>query len=513
MAGLQPSVSSEPKRDNSEDGTVESQLNSGLFAKAVAGLFGLGFGYLAQFAFNVVIARVLPVAEAGRIFQTIAVAMLIGLITRFGMERVAMREVGRSQESGVSPAVRSMIVRSLLVPALAAASIVAALGLLDLPVWMLVFDRDLGSAEKFVLLAAPFLSLCFVLSCLARGIRATFAAGIIQLAGVFGGSCIVLISMLILSGPLTVLQVSVVFAAVSAAWCLVSLVWMLRDRRLRRLRPVSGNASVQTAHWSGIGFLYVITLLSFGLSGADVIAVAILLDEESTALYAVAARLAFSLNIGLAGINTILFSHAARSHALGDADLMRVGVSRTARWSAGISLGMAMVLGLGSPLILQLFGSSYLPAATLLHILLLANVFNASIGGVSVVMQMTGLEKAAAVVLALSLALMLVSFAFLVPRHGLIGAGLSTSVMLTLAPLLMALVVRIRVGFWPTPDRLQTVIFWWVVLAMLMVLQSRLDWPVFASAFVGIIGGSAAMLHTIGLNPLQLLHRNQPMGS
>ena len=506
MGPADPSTSKVPPATTAHQ-SAEAGSPGSLITKAVAGLFGLGFGYLTQFSFNVVVARILSVAEAGRIFQTVAVAMFVALVTRFGMERVAMREVGRSPDDGISPGVRSLVVKSLVVPGLAATGVVAALSLLDLPVWRLAFDRDMGTVDRFVLAAAPFLSLCFVLSCLARGIRATFAVGIIQLAGIFGGSCILLLGMAAFWRMPTILDVAVVVPAAAATASAIALTWIWRHRRLQ-LQPAARPD--EKGDWSGIGFLYLITLLSFGLSGADVIAVAVLLDEESTALYAVAARLAFSLNIGLAGINTILFSHAARSHTLGDRELMRSGVARTARWSAGISLGMAMIIGLGSPLFLALFGEPYLAAEPLLYVLLLANVFNASIGGVSVVMQMTGLEKAAAAVLAASLVLMLVAFGLFVPRFGLLGAGMATSVMLTFAPVVMAIVVRIRIGFWPVPDRLVTVALWWSVLACLMLARYAMDWPALTSALVGVIGGSAAVLHTVGLNPLQFLRRSRP---
>ena len=115
---------------------------------------------------------------------------------------------------------------------------------------------------------------------------------------------------------------------------------------------------------------------------------------------------------------------------------------------------------------------------------------------------MNGHERAAALTLAFSLALMLLLYFILVPRYGLVGAGFATSVMLTVTPIAMALVIRRHLGFWPIPERASVVSFWWVALASLFWLKSHLDLPPLAWLAGGVAGAVLVFCHIAGARGL-----------
>lgn len=83
-----------------------------------------------------------------------------------------------------------------------------------------------------------------------------------------------------------------------------------------------------------------------------------------------------------------------------------------------------------SKYLLLIFGSEFVTGATAMNILIGGQIFNALTGPVGLMLNMTGHQRQTAIATALSAALNIVLNALLIPRWGIVGAAIATTVSL-----------------------------------------------------------------------------------
>lgn len=129
-------------------------------------------------------------------------------------------------------------------------------------------------------------------------------------------------------------------------------------------------------------------------------------------------------------------------------------VSLAAKGILGISLPVALGLVILGDWVLSIFGPDFPEGYAALVILVAAQLVNALAGSVGFLMTMTGHERQAAFIMAVSVVVNLALNAVLIPRFGIEGAAVATAFTTVLWNALMFLFVHRQLRINSTAFRL-----------------------------------------------------------
>ncbi len=241
--------------------------------------------------------------------------------------------------------------------------------------------------------------------------------------------------------PLTILAVLIILIAVgqpasalTAAAAAVIATWTvalyqnikLNGRLAEKVPP--GPRKTDMKVWLAIslpmlmvdGFLQLIT-------SADVIMVSFWHSPEEVAVY-------FAASKTLALVHFVYFAvRAASAHRFSayihadDREGLAVYVRQATIWTFLPSVAAGMGLLLIAPVLLSLFGKDFSAGFPLIAILLMGVLARASVGPVDALLNMSGNQKSCAVIYGATFAVNVGLNFFLIPRFGLMGAALGTS--------------------------------------------------------------------------------------
>jgi O-antigen/teichoic acid export membrane protein len=134
-------------------------------------------------------------------------------------------------------------------------------------------------------------------------------------------------------------------------------------------------------------------------------------------------------------------------HVAGNRERLSAFLMQSIRWTFWPSLAATiLILAIGRPL-LGLFGERFLEGYYLLFLLAIGLLARAAVGPVERLLNMLGEQQICAAVYAFAFALNLTLCVVLIPRVGVAGAAISTSIALVAESILLFLVTKQRLGF------------------------------------------------------------------
>lgn len=152
------------------------------------------------------------------------------------------------------------------------------------------------------------------------------------------------------------------------------------------------------------------------------------------------------VSIILLSANTILAPRMASLYAAGKVDQLRHLAAHSARVVASLACLVTIgLVGLG-PYYLESFGPTYVAGWAALAVLSLAQLVNAATGSVGVLLNMTGHERYMVVSVGISALLNVALNALLIPRWGMNGAAIATTISLVFINLVKAWWVQQTMG-------------------------------------------------------------------
>lgn len=243
-------------------------------------------------------------------------------------------------------------------------------------------------------------------------------------------------------------RAEVVLAALALATLVASIPLVVR---LPRVADLSGPRSARAAlrRTAPIGLIALATV-AYYRSGTVVLALCG--DARETAIFSVAASLAFGLLLIPNAITTALLPRLALEESLGS---LVECTRRTLVWTLAIALGVAAVAAALAPVALPvLIGSEYASASYPFALLCVGIPIIATSGVIGTAVLALGRLRLLGAQVAATLVLNLGALAVLAPRLGSIGAALAT-VICELGGLVLLLLVARRVlpGLAPTRPR------------------------------------------------------------
>lgn len=142
-------------------------------------------------------------------------------------------------------------------------------------------------------------------------------------------------------------------------------------------------------------------------------------------MYAIAARLAGFVAFPYMIMNFVLAPTISRLHTENDQVALQAAVTITGWWITISTLVVALPLLALSELLLSLFGEAFVAGAPVLRILLVGAIVNALTGPVAQLMNMTGLERPATMLMTVSAILTVALNVLLIPWLGMTGAAIA----------------------------------------------------------------------------------------
>jgi len=420
------------------------------------GLLGSAVNALAGFALVALCTHGLGANAAGAVFTGIAVFTILSNGLKLGADTGLVRFVSRDRAETGGTRIAALL-RIAVWPVLAI-SVLAALVLLLVPqtAHALLPGLPLGQALAVMRMFAAFLPMATVALVL---LGATRGYGTVV---PFVGSEQIgkPVLRMVLAVPLVLLAPSAL--SLSAAWVLPTVAgtgytwWALRRRR-RADAPAAVQSrgerrSQAREFWAFSGPRAISSVFDITSVWIGVVLLSLLATSRDAAVYTAVSRLItagtlLQLAVRLAVAPQISGLLAARKD--GEAhELHRLST----RWIALFSLPLFVLMAVFPRSVLTLFGGGFPSGAAALVVLCLANAVNVMVGNAQTVILMAGKSSWNLAVSGTACAVQVGFGVLLVPRHGVLGAGISWGLSVIVDNLLSALLVRYRLGF-RTVDR------------------------------------------------------------
>lgn len=421
-----------------------------LFQRSALFLGLYGAGSVLSFGVHLLLARLLGAASYGHfVYATHWLAVLILLCT-LGLKPTLVRFVSAYQARSEWGLLRGLLRSATRWTGLAALAVLA-LSLVGLASWHPHLDER-GLSLLLVALSMPFLALAEVWSAATRGLGAVMRS---QLPASIAQHLLLALGLVLLlpvvgagAGAAAGAFLAATVGSAALAWALLQARW---PAPLRTATPQQ-----HTTEWAGAaGSNLSISLLQASRAPLVVVIAGTWVEPGQLACFVAASRLANAVGLGLTGISGPASPMIASLHALGD----RSGLRRLALVSAGGALtagaATAGVLLLFGHELLSLFGPGFEAGFRPLMLLLAGEMAAAAVGPVGHLMVMTGRQRLALAIEALSSAVALVLAPLLIARHGIDGAAAAMAGAAVLRNACMAVAVWQGLGRpdAPTPTR------------------------------------------------------------
>lgn len=446
-------------------------------------------GIVTQLVNMVVIVRMLGSAAFGTFTLVFTIATIAGALVVGGTDVRAAREIGARWTADGSAVVRGFIRVNAFALVITTAVVVAAMTLLGKPLLQLLNAQSLRHEYWLVVLIVVLMGWNAAIVGWLLGLRNVLLQVGMKGPFLYGFSVVYLVSMAFATHwrSETLVLVALCLALATNLTMGLVVVW----------RTIGGGASERWSSGSG-GLLresfplLAINLISLAMSWVDVLMVSAFLGPAEVGKYAAASRIAALTSIVLLAVNAVVPPLFAQSYSQGDTE----GLAQTAASSARLTLGLTVGIGLG----LVFFGKEALAlldprlgvaAFWVLVILVIGRSIGAASGSVGYLLMMCGEQVRLAWFAAFAVVLNIVTDVILIPRLGIVGAGIGTALTLIAYNLLAVMFARVRLGVWSTSDRLAANVAWGGGAAVIYLLSVRAVGPWMA-------GGAALLLYAFG---------------
>lgn len=178
--------------------------------------------------------------------------------------------------------------------------------------------------------------------------------------------------------------------------------------------------------------ILLVACLSVIMGQVDVFMLRTMAGLSETGIYFAAVRLASVLALPLLAVNVLAGARYAALWNAGQVDAFRALARSYARFIMLGTLPLFLVLSLAGGLFLDWHGAAYRAGQVALGILLVGQLVNAFAGSTALILNMTGYQTVVAVIFATCCCLNVVGNWLLIPRFGIEGAAVTSTISLTI---------------------------------------------------------------------------------
>jgi O-antigen/teichoic acid export membrane protein len=190
-------------------------------------------------------------------------------------------------------------------------------------------------------------------------------------------------------------------------------------------------------------------LLELLKTQSDRIAVGFYLDARRVGIYSVVATLITMVALVQRSVNQIFASSIADLHARDDHELLKRMFQTVTKWVVGLTFPFAFALIVYAREFMQIFGRGFETAWPVLIIGTVAGLVDCGVGSSGTLLLMSGRQNLLVKIQVVTAVLMVALNVLLVPRRGIVGAGLATALTVAVTNLWFLVGVRRELKFYP----------------------------------------------------------------
>ena len=465
-------------RDSRDSYSAESSHDlSRLARQATVSLGGNFAARVLNFLTYAVLARLLGPASLGLYAIGIALLQMFEGVARLGMSNGVIR-LGTRYRRTAPAALKQVLTVALTLTG--GCGLLVAGGLWVLAPWMASEIFGNGSLVVVIRWFAGAVPLVAMLRVVAAATRVTLRTQY----SVWAGAIVPGIANLLLLGFFW-LAGEALLGAIAARVLSFGVALAIAVLLLLRLFPaaLSVRQYNRRTAWQLLSFSVPTALASIlsGLFLSDRLLIGVLITPTDVGVYQVAAQTSLVLASLLAAVNAIFVPMAADLHHLGEHQRLESLFRISTSWGLHAATPLFLVMITFSPEILgALYGAEYRGAAVSLVILSCGQLVNIATGAADSVLTMSGYPKRWLAITASAVAANLGLNLILIPRAGIAGAAMATSLTGLLRFSAALWQVRKKVGIWPYDRRYCKGAAAAVVTAAVVGLVALSGWTGFA---------------------------------
>jgi O-antigen/teichoic acid export membrane protein len=185
------------------------------------------------------------------------------------------------------------------------------------------------------------------------------------------------------------------------------------------------------------------------ITKSNTILVGRFMEATSVGLFGAAATLSPFISLGLISFGKIFAPVISELWEKGDIAELESTFKSVTKWIFSLGFPVFLIFILFSPSLLLIFGEDFPGAATALRLLAVGSIVDVMVGPIGFILAMTGRQKLNLLNSAALACLHVVLNIFFIPRYGIAGAGLATSISFGLLNIVRVVEVKILYGFTP----------------------------------------------------------------
>lgn len=400
----------------SETDQIEIVKKSGIFLFFRIGALILGY------IFTLVVIHYFGSAVYGMVALAFTVFVVLGIVGKLGFDVILTRLIASGEYN--KEEISGFLGRSLGLSFLFTATLAIPIILFDDWIASQIFKKPQFAVYLFWTgVSFPFWSLIFIHNSVYRGLK---KSRLFSFYTAFGRFLLVLIflifSILLFQNPSEEITMITHFMAIFVLF--LSCYWVTYKKLGFYLwRPIKSSFREFFKASQTILYTSVVAIL---LVWIDRFFVGIYLDETAVGVYDVGARLALLISFNLDAINSILAPKIVELYRKEEKGPIQNLLQFSVNVSSILSIITFIILVLTHKWILNIFGSEYVDASTVLIILGLGQLLNCLCGSVGGILQMSGHQKTYQKIIFYGLIVNLLLNFMLVKRFGMEGVAVAT---------------------------------------------------------------------------------------
>lgn len=399
----------------------------GVISGGSLNLLGNAASQVLRFAMVVMLARLLDTAQVGLYFQAYAFLAILGLLSLSGFQSALTRFVAVFRVDGDQASLRGTLRLGLGLPTVAATVLGAVLFTMSSRLAEEVFhDPRLASPLRVVAVALPATVLTDAALAASRGFKTMRPYALIGL--IFEPASRLFLTWVLVAVGFGLRGAMLGLVATNAAAACLAIL------AIRRL----AGPSTSPAHYrwrrlfSFSTVSWVSTLASTGLVWADTILLGIYGSASDVAVYQVATRLTLLVMIFMHSLNASLAPRIADLYRSGRRDSLSKLYSLVTSWIVRLSLPALVLIMVFPRELLSIFGGEFRAGASITMLLAVGTMFDVGSGPCGHMLVMSGRPALTMANNLCGLALNIGLNLWLIPRYGLVGAGMAWAASLAL---------------------------------------------------------------------------------
>lgn len=436
--------------------------------------FCRGLSAAGTFGLNVVLARSLPLADYGNLAICLTAILALAIFSRFGFETSLLRFGGAAWHDDNLKAFRRVVNIALKVVFCISITVAILVGIL---LWVSPYQWAAGELLRTVLIALPFMTISTIVASGFKAAHRPEAGALFEIGGVSLLTCLLVLGSTYFGHSMTALLAAQLYVGSSIVFCTIGLVSLTLLKRYaepsndlqsvedsdnqkplkHRIESDSENGGLK---YDEVGLKEYLTTSSDFLivagtqflgNWSGVFFVEYFQDESAAALFSAARRTSLLPMLLLSVVVAICSPKLAGLFQSSQTDRFRALVHRSSLIVCAVNVPILLVMAIGAPWWMNLFGNAYQANWMLLTVLSCGQLVGAVTGIATGVLGMTGQQRQLRKISIFSAVAAVILSAILTAGFGVLGAAIAGAVYAASQSLAVMLAVRKQLGYYPVP--------------------------------------------------------------